>query len=461
MLDKKLIEKVLLRACETGGNFAELFVEDTLSSAVSIGDKKIDSVNELKRFGAAVRIFKDDFYTYAYTNDVSETGLMKAAAKAAETLRDNPLISRINLLDYELENRHKIILPHGRVLDNEKSDLLHRISDFGYAESSFVKRIDANINTKLQKILIANTDGLLASDERSYSRMVLSALAADGNKTFSIGNVHGEMGGFEVIKNINLEKFASQAVTDAVEMLKAENCPAGRIPVVLKEGIGGTLFHEACGHSLEATSVAKKASVFADRLGEKIASDLVTLVDDGTLPNHWGSTNIDDEGTPTQRNVLIENGILKGYLIDKFNSRKMRMPSTGSGRRESYQFAPTSRMNNTFILSGNSEADEIIASTQSGIYVTKISGGSVETASGNFNFSAAKAYMIEKGKITVPLRGAKLIGSGEEILRNIDMVGNNLNIQGGGQCGSQSGWVPVCHGVPRLRVSEMTVGGQK
>lgn len=461
MLDKNLVEQVLLEASATGGDFAELFVEDTVSSSVSIGDKKIDAVNNINRFGAAVRIFKDDFYAYAFTNDLSREGLLKTASKAAESIRAEKLISRINLTNYEFENKHKVSVPLLRVSDTERAEILHKLSDFSYKESSYIKRVDASLDTKLQRVMIANTEGLRVNDERSYSRMVLSALAEDGDKTFSIGNVHGKMGGFEVISNFDLEAFAVQTTADAVEMLRAENCPTGRIPVVLKEGIGGTLFHEACGHSLEATAVAKKASVFAGRIGEKIASELVTLVDDGTLPNHWGSVNIDDEGTPTQRNVLIENGILKGYLVDKFNGRKMGMPSTGSGRRENYTFAPTSRMNNTFILAGKTEPDEIIASVKNGIYVTKISGGSVETASGNFNFSAAKAYKIENGKITVPVRGAKLIGSGEEILRNIDLVGNNLDIRGGGRCGSQSGWVPVCHGVPRLRISEMTVGGQK
>lgn len=461
MLDKKLIEKVLLKASETGGDFAEIFVEDSLSSSISMGDKKVEAVNSINRFGAAIRVFKGDLYTYAFTNDLSENGLLKTATKAAESLRGKQLISRINLVDYGLENKHKIVVPLKSVLNGDKAEMLRLASNCAYGESAYVKRVDAKIDTRFQQVLIANTDGLLVQDERTYMQFGLSALVGDGEKSFSGGHIHGEMSGWEMFKKLNVEELAVENVSENVAMLRAINCPAGKMPVVLKEGVGGVMFHEACGHSLEATSVAKKASVFSDRMGEKIASDLVTLVDDGTLPNHWGSTNVDDEGTPTQRNVLIEKGRLKGYLVDKFNAHIMGTPSTGSARRESYEFAPTSRMNNTFILSGESSSEEIVASTKQGIYVTKINGGSVETASGNFNFSVSHAYLIEDGKITMPVKGAKLIGCGEEILKNVDMVGNNLCLHGGGRCGSQSGWVPVCHGVPTLRISEMTVGGQK
>ena len=267
--------------------------------------------------------------------------------------------------------------------------------------------------------------------------------------------------GLEMIDETDLYEVAEETVRQAVEMLAADNCPAGKMPVVLAREIGGVLFHEACGHSLEATAVARNASVFCDRLGEQIASPLVTMVDDGTLPNQWGSTNIDDEGIPTRRNVLIEKGILKGYLVDRFNGRRMRMEPTGSARRESYEYVPTSRMNNTFILGGENRPEDIVAATEHGIFAAQIRGGSVNTETGDFNFSVSRAYLIENGRITRPLRGAKLIGNGSEILRNIDMVGNNPGMRGGGQCGSKSGWVPVCHGTPTLRVAEIAVGGQK
>ncbi|MCL2400281.1 MAG: TldD/PmbA family protein, partial [Defluviitaleaceae bacterium] len=221
----------------------------------------------------------------------------------------------------------------------------------------------------------------------------------------------------------------------------------------------GVIFHEACAHSLEATSVAKKASVFTDRLGEQIASPLVTAIDDGTMPNEWGSVHIDDEGTPTQRKVLIEKGILKSYMVDYLNGLKMDMPSTGSSRRESYKFAPTSRMTNTYIANGESTPEEVIADTEYGLYAKKLGGGSVQPATGEFNFAVDEGYIIRNGKIAEPVRGATLIGKGAEILPLIDKVANNM-AQAPGVCGSISGAVPTNVGQPMIRVKEMTVGGR-
>ena len=232
------------------------------------------------------------------------------------------------------------------------------------------------------------------------------------------------------------------------------------MPVIIDNGFGGVIFHEACGHGLEATSVAKGNSVFAGKIGQMIASPVVSAVDDGTIPNEWGTINIDDEGTPSRRNLLIENGILKGYMIDKLNGRRMGMASTGSGRRESYKYAPTSRMTNTFILNGKSSLDEMISSVEKGIYAKYMGGGSVNPATGNFNFAVMEGYLIENGKITSPVRGATLIGSGSEILKKIEMVGNNL-AYGQGMCGSVSGSICTIVGQPAVKVSEITVGGRK
>ena len=232
------------------------------------------------------------------------------------------------------------------------------------------------------------------------------------------------------------------------------------MPVVIGNEFGGVIFHEACGHSLEATSVAPGSSVFVGKLGQKIASDLVTAVDDATIPNAWGSINIDDEGTPTQRKVLIENGVLKNYMVDKFGGRRMGMPSNGASRRENYKFIPTSRMSNTLILNGKSTEEEIIAATPYGLYAKKMGGGSVHPTTGEFNFSVDEAYLIENGKIGKQVKGAKLVGHGADILPNIDMVGNNMAYVCG-MCGSVSGHIPTTVGQPAIRVKELTVGGQK
>ena len=242
-------------------------------------------------------------------------------------------------------------------------------------------------------------------------------------------------------------------------MLHARNCPAGNMTVAIDNGFGGVIFHESCGHSLEATSVAKGNSVFADKLGEQIASTKITAIDDGTIANEWGSLNIDDEGNPTQKNVLIENGILKSYMIDKLNGRRMGMKSTGSGRRQSYKYAPTSRMTNTYIAAGDDKPEDIIASISDGLYAKKMGGGSVNPVTGEFNFAVSEGYLVKNGKIQEPVRGASLIGKGSEVLMNIDMVGDNMEMAQG-MCGSSSGSIPVNVGQPMIRVKDMTVGGR-
>jgi TldD protein len=266
--------------------------------------------------------------------------------------------------------------------------------------------------------------------------------------------------GFEFFENLDVEWYGKEASRIAKSMIFAEYSPSGKMPVVIDNGFGGVIFHEACGHGLEATSVAKGNSVFAGKLGQQVASRLVTAIDDGTIPNGWGSSNIDDEGNATTRNVLIENGILKNYMVDKLNGRRMSMDVTGSTRRQSYRYAPTSRMTNTFITNGQSTKEEIISNTEHGLYAKYMGGGSVNPATGEFNFSVMEGYKIENGKITNPLRGATLIGTGIDVLGKIDMVGNNLEL-GQGMCGSISGSIPANVGQPMIRVSEIIVGGRK
>lgn len=461
MLDKSIVERVLLKAAERGGDFSEVFLEKARLSRLVMGAGKMDALTSSLRLGAGIRVFKDDFCGYAYTNDLSEAGLMKAAAAASAVIDGKKLISKISLVNQETDNAHSFKIDPQSVSKTDKVALMRKYSDLGYAASSKVCRTDVYLFDKMQDVLIANSEGLWVEDSRVRSRFGFEVQTADNGKNFQTLWVKGMLQGFEMYDEIDADKNINETVRQAVDMLLAENCPAGKMPVVLKSGIGGTLFHEACGHSLEATALARKASTFCDKLGQQIASPLLTLIDDGTLPNHWGSTNVDDEGIKTQRNLLIENGILKGYLVDRFNGRRLKMRPTGSSRRSSYEFAPTSRMNNTFISAGNSTPQEVIANTENGIYVAQIKGGSVNTATGDFNFSVSLAYLIENGKITKPVKGAKLIGNGADILKNVDMLGNDLIIHGGGNCGSISGWVPVCHGTPTLRVSEMTVGGQK
>ena len=265
--------------------------------------------------------------------------------------------------------------------------------------------------------------------------------------------------GIEMFETIDAEAAGIEAARIAHTMLHAKNCPAGNMTVAIDNGFGGVIFHEACGHALEATAVAKGNSVFAGKLGQKIASSKVTAIDDGTIPNAWGSLNIDDEGNKTQKNVLIENGILKGYMIDKLNGRRMNMEPTGSSRRQSYKYQPTSRMTNTYIASGTDKPEDIIKSIDNGLYAKKLGGGSVNPVTGEFNFSVQEGYLVKNGVIQEPVRGASLIGKGSDVLMEIDMVGDNLELAQG-VCGSSSGSIPTNVGQPMIRVKNITVGGR-
>lgn len=327
----------------------------------------------------------------------------------------------------------------------------------GYSEE--IAQATVSMVDEDQKVLIANSEGLFTEDRRIRSRISVNAIASNGVDNQSGMRAPGASMGFEFFDTIDLGNVGSEAARTAVTMLHADYCPAGKMTVAIENGFGGVIFHEACGHSLQATSVAKGNSVFCNKLGSQIASSKVTAIDDGTITNAWGSLNIDDEGNPTQRKVLIENGILKSYMIDKFNSRRMGMPSTGSGRRESYKYAPTSRMTNTFIANGEDDNEEIIKSIENGLYAKQMGGGSVNPITGDFNFNVLEGYLIKNGVIDRAVRGASLIGNGADILMDIDMVGKNLD-HGQGVCGSLSGSVPTNVGQPLLRVKEITVGGR-
>ena len=310
-----------------------------------------------------------------------------------------------------------------------------------------------------QDVIIANTEGVYVNENRQKTRMLM-IVAAEHNGEIETGwTGPGAMKGLEFYDEIDVKKYAVDAARVAVTMSKADYCPAGEMAVVVDHGFGGLMFHEACGHSLEASSVAKGHSEFSNKLGQKVASDVLSYIDDGSLLNEWGSLGIDDEGVKTQKNILIENGVLKGYMIDRLNGKRMGMSPTGSSRRQSYRFAPTSRMTNTYIANGTSKREEIISNTEKGLLVTGISAGSVNPSTGDFNFSLSEAYLIDGGEITKPVKGASLIGKGGEILKNVDMVADNLKI-GQGYCYAESGALFIGAGQPTIRVKNLTVGGR-
>ncbi|MGH4123307.1 MAG: TldD/PmbA family protein [Clostridium sp.] len=461
MLSKILIEEVLSKALCTGGDFSELFLEDTVKNNISMVDGRVDNSVSGREFGIGIRIFKGLNSVYAYTNDASRESLLETAYKAACAVGNinNEKSIDINLTERICSNIHPILYVPSTVSNLKKVVEMKKAYTAAKDYSSEIAQVTINYGDVDQKVLIANSEGLLTNDRRIRTRAFIQAVASNGVENQMGVQGPGRTMGFEMFHAINIEEIARQASKTAVTMLHAAVCPAGKMPVVIDNGFGGVIFHEACGHALEAAAVAKGNSVFAGKLGEKIASDKVTAIDDGIMPNLWGSINIDDEGTPAKRNVLIENGILKGYMIDKLNSRRMNMEITGSSRRESYKFAPTSRMTNTFIAPGKDDENAIISTMQQGLYAKQMGGGSVNPVTGEFNFAVVEGYLIKNGKIDSPVRGATLIGKGSDILLNIDMVGKNLK-HGQGMCGASSGSVPTNVGQPMIRVSEITVGGR-
>lgn len=460
MLDKRLVADILDTALSTGGDFAEVFVEDVKGQYIDVGENKVKEVSSHLRLGVGIRVMKGVFQTYAYTNILERENLLKAAKQAAQAINGEPCQRIINLVNLEIEDRNKALILPEKVKKLDKTAKMLEASYAAYGYNPLISRVDIGYQDTTRQILVANSDGVWAEDKQSRLRMVIEAIASKDNVSESaLDSNIGFVGGFERLENYNLKELAEQVAQSAINKLDAENCPSGKMPVIIHNAFGGVIFHEACGHSLEAASVAINASEFAGKQGQKIASELVTAVDDATIPHAWGSINIDDEGTPAPRKVLIENGILKNYMIDKLGGRRMGVESNGASRRQNYKFIPTSRMSNTLILNGKSSFEEIIANTEYGLFAKSLSGGSVNPINGEFNFSVAEGFLVKNGQIKQQVKGAKLIGKGSDVLQKIDMVGNNMSFACG-MCGAASGSLPVTVGQPTLRVSEITVGGQ-
>ena len=457
MYSKKELREFLNDGLATGADFVELFFEDTISNGLEYTSGKVSDVNKTNIHGVGVRILKGPQVVYGYTNNIEEVHELvkklaktfncervKEASELKEVEKDNIVSFKVNPIEVPLELKLKYL-----------EDIYQGAKNY----SDEITQVITYASDKYQDVLIVNSNGVYAKDVRTNIRIHTTCVASDGKDYQSGSSDIGHNQGYEYFEDVDFKELGVEAAKKAVTMLHADYIKGGKMTVVIHNGFGGVLLHEACVHSLEATSVAKGSSVFCGKLGQKIASDIVTAVDDGTLPNYWGSLNVDDEGHKTQRNVLIENGVLKSYLVDYRNSFIMNHPVTGSGRRQSYKYIPTSRMTNTFFENGKSTFEEIIANTKSGLFAKSMGGGSVLPATGEFNFAVAEGYLIEDGKITKPVKGATLVGSGSEVLMNIDMIGNNL-LTAHGMCGSLSGSIPTDVGQPTIRVQNMTVGGK-
>lgn len=459
MISRAVCERVLAKAVSTGADYAELFAENTVNHTINMISDKVDTIGDTVVAGAAVRVYKGLRSVMASTVDTSEAGLLRCAEQAAEALGQGKAELDIVLRERIFGDIHPVKIVPSSVENKNKIAIL---KDAYFAAKNYDECIVQAKGTLLDvdhNILIASTDGIYAQDRQIRTRLMISAVAEKNGETQTGSCNPGRRMGLEMFEFIDPKATGIHAARQAVTMAGAGYCPAGVMPVAIDNGFGGVIFHEACGHSLEASAVAYGRSQFVGKLGQKIANEKVTAIDDGTIPGAWGSINIDDEGTPSRKRVLIENGILKTYMIDKFNGRRMGMESTGSSRRQSYAYTPTSRMTNTYIAAGEDKNEDIIASMEYGLYAKEMGGGSVNPVTGEFNFSVNEGYIVRKGKICEPVRGASLVGKGSEIIQNIDMVGTELDM-GQGMCGSSSGSIPTNVGQPLIRVSSITVGGR-
>ena len=459
MISRDICCKVLQKAVSTGADYAEIFAENTVNHSINMIASKVDSIKDAVIAGAAVRVYKGLRSVMATTVDTSESGLLRCAEKAAEALGEGTAAMDIVLKERLFGDIHPVKIVPSSVTNAEKVAVLKEGYFAAKDYHQAIKQVSGTLLDVDHNILIANSEGLYTRDRQIRTRLSISAVADKGSGTQTGSFNPGRRMGLEMFDTVSPVETGITAARQAVTMAGAGYCPAKVMPVAIDNGFGGVIFHEACGHSLEASGVAYGRSQFAGKLGEKIANEKVTAIDDGTIPGAWGSINIDDEGTPAKRNVLIENGVLKSYMIDKFNGRRMGMASTGNARRQSYAYTPTSRMTNTYIAPGTDKNEDIIASIENGLYCKEMGGGSVNPVTGEFNFAVQEGYLIRNGQICEPVRGASLVGKGSEVIQNIDMVGSDLDM-GQGMCGSSSGSVPTNVGQALIRVSSITVGGR-
>ena len=459
MISQALCQRVLQVVCSTGADYGELYLEYTLNQSISMLSSKVEAVKDTVIAGVGLRGFKGLRCVSASTVDTSEEGLIKCAKQVADALGAGTAAMDICLKPTTVQDIHPVLVDPCSAGNRPKVDILKEAYFAAKDYDPLISQVTGSLLAVEHNILIANTEGTYTTDRQVRTRLSISAVAEkDGQSQTGSYNPGARMG-LELFDTVIPKEVGIRAAKQAVTMANAGHCPAGVMPVAIENGFGGVIFHEACGHSLESASVAYGRSPFTGKLGEKIASSKVTAIDDGTIPGAWGSINIDDEGTPAQKNVLIENGVLKSYMIDKMGGRRLGMASTGSGRRQGYGFSPTSRMTNTYIASGNDKNEDIIASMEYGLYAKEMGGGSVNPVTGDFNFAVSEGYIVRNGVICEPVRGASLVGKGTEVIQNIDMVGSNLEM-GQGMCGSSSGSIPTNVGQPLIRVSAITVGGR-
>ena len=459
-LTERLLERCLGEALSAGGEFADLYFESVTSTSLGMDEGIIKTASQGISVGCGIRVLSGERTGFAYTDELSPERLLRAARTAA-LIANGPQAQRVQGFTHPSSSPSLYPMVSADAEIAAKLKLIERANKAARDFDPRIVQVRCGINDELRRILIAASDGTFASDTQPLARFNVFVIAKDSANTAKGTSGGGGRIGIDFFEgDKSPEHFAREAARTAILQLSAVAAPAGEMEVVLGPGWPGVLLHEAVGHGLEADFNRKKTSAFAGLIGQKVASEKVTVVDNGRMPGRRGSLNVDDEGNPTQENVLIENGILRGYLSDKLSSRLMNMPNTGSGRRESYQAIPMPRMTNTYMLNGDDDPADILKSVKRGLYAVNFGGGQVDITNGKFVFSASEAYLIEDGVVTAPVKGATLIGNGPEALKYVSMVGNDLALDEGiGTCGKQGQSVPVGVGMPTIKLDKMTVGG--
>ncbi len=458
-IDNATLGKVIARALSRGGDFADIYLENRISRQITMEESQFRGGLYGISQGAGVRVISGNKTGYAYTDEITEAKLLRAAEVASYVAQNGSPATPVNITSASRPSFVTVKLPLGEISDEKRIEIIKRADQAAKDYDPRIKMAMIEYNDEVRSRVIANSEGLYLRDELPLLFFIVQVMSDNGSARHMARERLSLHSGFEMFDTVTPETVARNAAREAVAMLDAEDAPAGMMDVVMQNGWGGVLVHEAVGHPLEADNIAKEVGAFTGKLGLKVANECFTMVDDGTLPNFRGTINFDDEGTEAKRNVLIENGVLKGFMTDILSARQLSMERTGNGRRESFRYIPIPRMTNTFIENGKDNPEDILASTKKGIYVQSLSGGSVNPVTGVFNFTCREAYLIENGKKTRPVKGATLIGSCMDVISNIDAVGNDLAF-GPGICGKGQS-AEVTAGQPTVRIRGINVGGSR
>ncbi len=458
-VEKAMLDRVILRALRQGGQFADIYLEHRHSRQIIMEESKLESGSYGISQGAGVRVISGDRTGYAYTEEVTEENLMRAADIASYVARNGHRTDPVNVSTAERDSFVTVKVPLEHISDTQRIEVMERANQAALDYDGRIRMAKIEYNDQVRGRVIANSEGVYLRDELPQLFFIVETMSDDGTNRHMSRQRIGAHSGFELFDEESPESVARRAARESIVMLDAEDAPAGTMDVVMENGFGGVLIHEAVGHPLEADNIAKGIGAFTGKVGQKVATDVFTMVDDGTLPNFRGTINFDDEGTQAQRNVLIDKGVLKGYMTDILSSRQLDLSRTGNGRRESFRHYPIPRMTNTFIEPGQDSPGDILADTKTGLYVGSLSGGSVNPVTGVFNFTCREAYLIENGQKTKPVKGATLIGSCMGVISSIDAVANDLAF-GPGICGKGQ-MAEVTAGQPTVRIRGINVGGSR